>query len=178
MNAKVGVVIGFVMAAVVASAALTPDQGVVNAPADGMRATNVAFVQRGGGNEYGYGVGRQYVTPIGLTILPWSLPNEISIVYGVRANLGFGRYEATYGVDVGAWSTSGAFGGIAANVAGNFVERDATGIQIGLVNLVEGEFQGIQIGVMNSTRGLKGMQVGLMNFNAAGIFFPLLNFGF
>ena len=33
-------------------------------------------------------------------------------------------------------------------------------------------------GVVNAARRLRGMQIGLANFNEAGIFFPILNFGF
>ena len=152
--------------------------GVANDRATGAGPNDVTFVSRGGGNAYGYGVGSQYTTPLGLTVLPWSIPNELSVVYGLRANFGFGRYERTYGIDAGAWSASGEFGGVAANLVGNYVERNATGVQVGVVNLVDGEMSGIQIGVVNAARHLRGMQIGLANFNDAGIFFPVLNFGF
>jgi len=177
MGVRFGFAAGVLLLAGSVPAALVPGEGVANEPADGTHATNVAFVQRGGGNEYGFGIGRQYVTPLGLTVLSWSLPNEMCLVRGVRANLGVGRYVETYGLDVGFWSTSGAFRGLAGNVIGNFVDRDGTGLQVGLVNLVEGEFTGVQIGILNSTQHLRGMQVGLMNFNPRGIFFPILNFG-
>ena len=153
-------------------------KGVANERATGAGPNDVTFVSRGVDGDYGYGVGRQYTTPLGLTILPWSIPNELSVVYGLRANFGFGRYERTYGIDAGAWSTSGEFGGIAANLVGNYVERDATGLQVGVVNLVDGEMSGVQVGVVNAARRLRGMQIGLANFNEAGIFFPILNFGF
>lgn len=152
-------------------------KGLANDHATGAGPNDVTFVARGGGNAYGYGVGSQYTTPLGLTILPWSLPNELSVVYGLRANFGFGRFERMYGVDAGAWSTSGEFGGVAANLVGNYVERDAVGVQVGVVNLVDGEAAGVQIGVVNSARRLRGLQIGLANFNDAGIFFPLINFG-
>ena len=153
-------------------------KGVANDHATGAGSNDVTFVARGGDNAYGYGVGRQYVTPIGLTILPWSIPNELSVVYGLRANFGFGRYERTYGIDAGAWSTSGEFGGVAANLVGNYVERNAAGVQVGVVNLVDGEAAGVQIGIVNSARRLRGLQIGIANFNESGIFFPILNFGF
>jgi len=153
-------------------------KGVANERATGAGPNDVTFVSRGVDGPYGYGVGSQYVTPLGLTILPWSIPNEISLVYGLRANFGFGRYERTYGIDAGAWSTSGEFGGVAANLVGNYVERNAMGLQVGVVNLVDGEMSGVQIGVVNAARRLRGMQIGLANFNEAGIFFPILNFGF
>ena len=166
------------MSLTVQSARFEAGQGVANDRATGAGPNDVTFVARGGDNAYGYGVGRQYATPLGLTILPWSLPNELSVVYGIRANFGFGRFERTYGVDVGAWSTSGEFGGVAANLVGNYVERNASGVMVGVVNFVSGEMSGVQVGVVNSARRLAGLQIGLANFNDAGIFFPILNFGF
>ena len=166
------------LATAVQAARFEAGKGVANDRATGAGPNDVTFVARGGENAYGYGVGRQYVTPLGLTILPWSIPNELSVVYGLRANFGFGRYERTYGIDAGAWSTSGDFGGVAANLVGNYVERNAAGVQVGVVNFVSGEMAGVQIGVVNSARCLRGLQVGLANFNESGIFFPIINFGF
>ena len=142
------------------------------------RIGNVSFVQRGGGADYGYGGGRQYYTPLGLTLLAWDVPNSMSCVYGLRLNLGCGRFERTYGVDVGAFSKTGAFAGIGANLVGNVCERDADGLQVGVINLVEGEVNGVQIGIVNKAGHLRGLQVGLVNFNPSGISFPILNCGF
>lgn len=139
---------------------------------------NVSYVQRGGGNDYGYGGGTQYHTPLGLTLLAWDIPNSMSVVCGLRLNLGCGRFERTNGVDLGLWSKSGEFTGVAANLVGNFSERDAQGLQIGVVNMVEGEADGVQIGLVNKASRLKGVQIGLINFNPSGISFPILNFGF
>lgn len=139
---------------------------------------NVSYVPRGGGNPYGYGAGSSYVTPLGLTLIAWDIPNSMSVVKGVRLNLGCGRFERTYGVDLGLFSKSGDFSGVAANVIGNFSERDATGLQLGVVNMVEGEVRGVQIGLVNKAGHLYGLQIGLVNFNPSGITFPILNFGF
>jgi len=138
---------------------------------------NVSFVPRGGGNEYGYGIGRQYVTPLGLTLLAWDMPNSFSVVKGLRLNLGCGRFERTYGVDAGLFSKSGDFCGVAANAVGNFSERDATGLQCGLVNLAVDSVQGVQIGLFNRARRLYGVQIGLINVNSCGIVFPIMNVG-
>lgn len=141
-------------------------------------SANVSFVARGGGNPYGYGVGSQYATPLGLTLLGWSLPNAFSVVDGIRLNFGCGRFERTNGIDVGLWSTSGDFRGVAANLIGNFSERDSVGLQVGLVNLTEFEVDGVQIGLVNKAGHLRGVQIGLVNFNPSGISFPILNCGF
>lgn len=139
---------------------------------------NVDFVPRGAGQDYGYGSGRQYFSPLGLTLLSWSLPNEMSVIGGLRVNFGWGRYERTYGVDLGAFSKSGTFGGIAANLGGNFCTGKAEGLQMGAVNLVDGEMSGIQVGFVNGTARLRGLQIGLLNFNEAGITLPIINCGF
>ena len=139
---------------------------------------NVSYVSRGGGNPYGYGAGSSNVTPFGLTLIAWDFPNSMSVVKGVRANLGCGRFERTYGVDLGLFSKSGDFSGVAANIVGNFSERDATGLQVGLVNMVEEDVRGVQIGLVNKSGHLYGVQIGLINFNPSGISFPILNFGF
>ena len=139
---------------------------------------NVSYVLRGGGNPYGYGAGSSYVTPFGLTLIAWDIPNSMSVVKGVRANLGCGRFERTYGADLGLFSKSGDFSGVAANIVGNFSERDAVGLQVGLVNMVEGEVRGVQIGLVNKSGHLYGLQIGLVNFNPSGISFPILNCGF
>jgi len=164
-----------VMAVVLSSAAETwkAGEGVAN-----QRVGNVTFEQRGGGADYGYGGGRQYYTPIGLTLLAWDIPNSMSAVYGLRLNFGVGRFERTYGVDLGAFSRSGDFSGVAANLIGNFSDRDAEGLQIGLVNMVEGEVDGLQVGLVNKAGRLRGVQIGLVNFNPSGISFPILNCGF
>lgn len=56
----------------------------------------------------------------------------------------------------------GDFAGVAANVIGNFSERDSEGLQIGLVN---------------SAGRLNGVQVGLLNNSRAQLSFPILNAG-
>lgn len=165
----------FAMAAAISVSAansLRPGEGVAND-----HAGNVAFVQRGGGNAYGFGGSSQFVTPIGLTLLAWDIPSSISVVEGLRLNLGVGRFEKTYGVDVGAFSRSGDFAGIAVNVIGNFSERDSEGLQVGLVNVTDGAVNGLQIGLFNSAGRLNGVQIGLLNNSKAQLFFPILNAG-
>lgn len=139
---------------------------------------NVTYVQRGGGCDYGYGGGTQYFTPIGLTLLAWDIPNSMSIVYGLRLNLGCGRFERTNGIDLGLFSKSGDSCGVAANLIGNFCERDADGLQVGVVNMVDGDVNGVQVGLVNKARRLRGVQIGLVNFNPSGISFPIVNCGF
>lgn len=138
---------------------------------------NVTFVARGGGNDYGYGIGRQYETPIGLTLLAWDVPNAFSVVKGLRLNLGCGRFERTNGIDLGLYSLSGDFCGVAANLVGNFSERDAAGCQCGIVNMADDAARGVQIGLFNRAKRLYGVQIGLINVNSCGIVFPFVNVG-
>ena len=163
--------------AALASCALSQEsfkagEGVANS-----HPSNVSFVTRGGGNDYGYGAGSQYFTPLGLTLVAWDIPNSISVVKGLRLNLGLGRFERTYGFDLGLFSKSGDFSGVAANVIGNFSERDAEGLQFGVANGAESDVRGVQVGVVNWAGKLCGLQVGLLNINRAGIVFPVLNVG-
>ena len=107
----------FAMAAAISACAansLRPGEGVAND-----HAGNVSFVQRGGGNAYGFGGSSQFFTPIGLTLLAWDIPSSISVVEGLRLNLGVGRFEKTYGVDVGAFSRSGDFADSNITIVGN-----------------------------------------------------------
>ena len=171
-------IFGFLLVAGVASASLAQEvfragEGVAND-----HNGNVQYVSRGGGNAYGYGAGSSYVTPLGLTLIAWDIPNSMSVVKGVRLNFGCGRFERTYGADLGLYSKSGDFSGVAANLIGNFSERNAQGLQLGVVNMVEGDVRGVQIGLVNKSGHLYGLQIGLVNFNPSGISFPILNFGF
>ena len=168
----------FATIAIAASAAFAqfrPGEGMANDHATGANARDVVFVQRGGGNPYGY---RSYDMAIGLTFLPWAVPNFESSVKGFRLNLGWGHYAGTYGLDVGAFSNSGEFGGIAANWLGNAVENDAAGLQVGLVNVVGGRTAGLQIGLVNYTSHLSGVQIGLLNFATEQWTLPIINVAF
>ena len=170
------VVVGLVAAcAAVASAAWKPGEGIANDHATGGNTRDVTFVARDATNGYGY---RQYALPIGLTCLGWSAPNFESSVYGVRFNFGWSKYENTYGLDGGLFSsTRGDFGGIAADFLGTTVSGTAAGIAVGLVNLAESDVYGLQIGAVNVAERLHGIQIGFLNFNNAGIVFPLINIG-
>lgn len=123
-------------------------------------ARDLEFVARDAQNGYGY---RQYIVPIGVTVLPWTFPNFESSVYGFRVNLGWGRYAKTYGIDGGVCS----FGKETAGLAGNLI-----------CNVAEDDVYGVQIGGVNYAGHLHGLQIGFLNFNRAGIAFPLINIGF
>lgn len=161
------------MTAVVSAAGWNAGQGVANDRATGLNKRDVTFVSRGGGNEYGY---RQYSTPIGVTVLPWSMPNFESSVYGVRLNFGWGAYHRTYGLDSGVFSRSKEFAGISWTVFGNYIEGRAVGIQAGLVN-ISTEMTGLQIGLVNFTERLIGIQIGVLNFNTSQVTLPIINIG-
>ena len=152
-------------------------KGVANDRATGAGQNDVTFVPRGNGNAYGW---RGWNMAIGGTILPWSIPNEESNVYGLRINLGWGAYANAYGIDAGAFSSSTQdFGGIAANLCGNVVGRTMGGIQVGAVNVVRGSAYGLQVAFVNFAEDLHGVQIGGLNFNNSGLkCFPIINVGF
>ncbi len=165
-------------AATAASAArFEAGQGVANDRATGQGPNDVTFVARGNGNAYGW---RGWDLAIGATVLPWSIPNEESSVYGLRFNFGWGSYVNTYGLDAGVFSSSSQdFGGIAANFFGNWVTGTMGGIQVGAVNVVQGRAYGLQVAFVNLAEELHGVQIGVLNFNRAGVAcFPLINMGF
>jgi hypothetical protein len=161
-------------AATVSAAGWNAGQGIANDRASGANRRDVTFVRRGGGNEYGY---RQYSTPFGFTVLPWSMPNFESSVYGLRLNLGWGAYHGTYGLDTGAFSRSKEFAGISWTAFGNCVEHCASGIQAGLVNVVSGRMTGLQVGLVNFADELNGVQIGVLNFNSSQVTLPVVNIG-
>lgn len=163
-----------VTAASVSAAGWTAGSGIANDRARGDNKRDVTFVTRGGGAEYGY---RQYATPLGVTVLPWSMPNFESSVYGLRLNLGWGAYHGTYGLDTGVFSCSKNFAGISWTAFGNYIENDAYGIQAGLVNIVDRRMTGLQVGLINFTGELNGIQIGLLNFNYTQVTLPVINIG-
>ena len=158
---------------VAVSAAWQTGTGIANDRATGTNDRDVTFVKRGAGDGYGW---RQYSLPIGLTILPWSIPNFESSVYGLRINLGWGEYDGTYGLDSGVFSSRKAFGGISANLFGNYSEGISAGLETGAVNIA-GTMYGLQVGFVNFADSLYGVQIGFLNFNRAGIVFPVINVG-
>ena len=176
---KIAIVAGFslCMASIANAARFDSGKGIANDRATGSGPNDVTFVTRGNGNEYGW---RGWDMAIGGTILPWSIPNEESNVYGFRLNLGWGPYANTYGLDVGAFSScTKSFGGIAVNLCGNVVGDTMGGIQVGAVNVVRGKAYGLQIAFVNFAEDLHGVQIGGLNFNNSGCkCFPIINVGF
>ena len=170
-----GMSAGFVSASM--SAGFEAGKGVANDLATGSNSRDVTFVERGGNNSYGW---RSYDIAVGVTVLPWSIPNEECSVYGLRLNLGWGSYVDTYGLDAGFFSvTTRDFGGIAANFIGNSSDFTMGGVQIGAVNIVRGSVYGLQIGAVNFAEDLHGVQIGVLNFNNSGLkCFPILNIWF
>ena len=152
-------------------------KGVANDLATSANQRDVTFVERGGNNSYGW---QSYDIVLGVTVLPWSIPNEESSVYGLRLNFGWGAYADTYGLDAGLFSScSRDFGGIAANFCGNLVGETMGGIQVGAVNVVYGSAYGLQIAFVNFAEDLHGVQIGVLNFNNSGFkCFPIVNIGF
>ena len=165
------------LSSVAAAAGFEAGKGVANDLATGSNKRDVTFVERGGNNNYGW---RSYDIAIGVTVLPWSIPNEECSVYGLRFNLGWGSYVDMYGLDSGLFSvTTRDFGGFTATILGNSVEGRMGGVQIGLVNIVRGSAYGLQVGAVNFAEDLHGVQIGVLNFNNTGLkCFPILNIGF
>lgn len=170
-------VLGAFAAASAAAAGFAAGQGVANDLATGENERDVTFVQRGGGNDYGW---RSYDTVVGVTVLPWSIPNEESSVYGVRLNFGWGAFVDMFGLDSGLFSyTKRDFGGISPTIFGNYVGGTMRGLQAGVVNIVEGSAYGLQFGAVNFAQDLHGVQIGILNFNGTGVAcLPLVNAGF
>lgn len=171
---KIGLAFAIACAALAATAQFKPGQGVANDHARGGNSRDVVFVERDGGNPYGY---RSYDTAIGLTVLPWSFPNEESSVTGLRLNFGWGYYAGTYGLDLGAFSNTGEFRGLGANWIGHYADRDAKGLQVGLVNVTGHRAVGLQIGLVNYVERLEGVQIGLLNFATSQWTLPFVNIG-
>lgn len=156
---------------------LTPETGVANdhGQQPELHNVHVVYQPRSASTGYGYEDG---MTVIGFTFLPWAAPNSSWDVHGIRLNLGWGRYREMVGLDTGFFGASDYFGGLSANVLGNYTTGDADGLQLGAVNVVDSRVRGVQLGFVNYAGDLKGVQLGLLNFNTAGIFFPVVNVGF
>ena len=156
-----------------AAQVLTPNDGVANdhtGSAGG--ATGVVFVPRTAETGYGYEDG---MAVVGFTLLPWAFPSSSWDVTGVRFNLGWGAYRDTSAFDFGVFSASRSASGIFVNVFGNYVADDATGWQVGLVNVVDDQMRGLQVGLVNYAERLYGVQIGLLNFARSQWFFPVVN---
>ena len=117
--------------------------------------------------------------PIGLSLLsyPMQIPTVEHSVFGAMMNIGYGRMDNVYPLEVGLFNqVLGTMGGIQVG-ASNFTE-DVYGIQLGIAN-ISSEAYGIQLGLVNVANHLHGLQLGLINVNKAGtVFFPILNIGF
>ena len=154
---------------------LAPNTGVANDHGYGStRNVSVAYAPRTVETEYGYEDG---MTVIGLTFLPWAVPNSSWDVTGVRLNLGWGAYRDTAAFDFGVFSASRNAKGLFINWCGTYATADAWGWQNGLVNVVGKRMCGLQIGLVNYADRLDGVQIGLLNFARSQWFFPIVNIG-
>ena len=165
------------IATAASAAGFEAGRGVANDLATGANERDVTFVERGGNNGYGW---RSYDIAVGVTVLPWSIPNEECSVYGLRLDFGWGSYVDTFGLDAGVFSdTKRNFGGFSAALFGNSAGGLMKGVQIGLVNVAQDSAYGLQIGAVNFARDLHGVQIGVLNFNETGLkCFPIINAGF
>ena len=144
------------------------NEGVVPGKAD----TRVNFSARSAENGYGY---RGYTVPIGMTILPWALPNHESYVNGLRLNFGWGSYKETAGLDLGLFSAGEDHRFLGINAFGHYSKNNAYGCEIGLVNVTGGEMAGLQVGLVNYADTLYGVQIGLINIARTQWCIPIIN---
>ena len=144
------------------------NEGVVPGKPD----TRIDYSPRSTENGYGY---CGYTVPIGLTILPWALPNQESYVNGLRLNLGWGSYKETTGLDLGLFSAGENHGVLGINAFGHYSRNNASGCEIGLVNVTGGIMSGLQVGLVNYADTLLGVQIGLINIARTQRCIPILN---
>jgi hypothetical protein len=127
---------------------------------------------------------------------PAQAPSEKWDVCGLRVDLFYGKCRNLTGVDAGVVvnHATGDVIGLEACFVVNYVEKDFSGIQVGLVNVVSeqasalqiglfngaDDMSGLQIGVVNHTRLMRGCQIGVVNVieNSDVSFLPVLNFLF
>ncbi len=166
------------LAAAAASAqVLTPQTGVANDHGNQpeLAQHHVVFQPRTAETGYGYDDG---MTVAGFTFLAWAAPNSSWDVHGVRFNFGWGAHREMIGLDTGFFGSCAYLGGVAATIAGNYSSGNADGVALGCVNVADARMRGLQLGIVNYAGELQGVQLGLLNFNTAGITLPLLNIGF
>lgn len=117
--------------------------------------------------------------PIGLSLIahPMQIPTSSHSLTGVMLNVGYGKMDNCYLLDVGIGNNvSDLMVGFEVGV-GNYAKTSA-GFQIGLANIA-GDAYGFQLGLVNVAESLHGFQVGLVNVNSSGTpFFPIINIGF
>ena len=152
---------------------LQPGRGVANeGTIPGKADTRINFTARDAENGYGYS---GYTVPIGLTILPWALPNQESYAKGLRLNFGWGSYKETTGLDLGLFSAGEEHTILGINAFGHYSKNNACGCEIGLVNVAGGIMSGLQLGLVNYAGTLYGVQIGLVNVARTQWCIPILN---
>jgi len=101
---------------------------------------------------------------------PVQLVPESRNVSGLRLGLFFGKNAEVSGLDIAAGGTySGSFSGLQVSGFLNWVDVDATGVQLALLgNSAKGEMTGLQVGFMiNGATRLSGVQIGGIFANIA-----------
>jgi hypothetical protein len=136
------------------------------------------------------------MTPVMLGYFnPAQIPADHFDVTGLRIDLLYGKCRNLTGLDAGILvnHTTGSVIGLEACFVVNYVEKDFTGLQVGLVNVADrvsalqiglfngaDDMSGLQIGVVNKTRLMRGFQIGVVNVieNSDVPFLPVINFFF
>jgi len=136
----------------------------------------VDLVQAAGG---GSGYVKAPFTPIQFALGPPGVQifTDSTPVYGLSLSLLYGEQDRLYGLGFGLFSDAGDLGGIQLGL-GNQVFHHLYGMQIGLANSAD-TGSGVQIGLWNRSHSMKGLQLGLINFNDEGLLpiMPFFNIG-
>lgn len=138
-------------------------------------------------------------TPMTPFMLGWFCPAQAPAanwdVCGLRMDIFYGKCQNLTGLDLGVLvnHATGDVIGLEACFVVNYVEKDFSGIQIGLVNIADqvnalqiglfngaDDMSGLQIGIVNKTRLMRGCQIGVVNVieNSDIPFLPIVNFFF
>jgi len=106
--------------------------------------------------------------------------NTVSDAHGIQlsgwANAAEGRMNGIQAAPLMNVATT--LGGVQTSISNE--ARSGTGVQVGLANQAS-TLSGMQVGIFNSSsEGMRGMQLGLLNYNKNGFlpWFPLFNIGF
>lgn len=110
-------------------------------------------------------------SPPGLQVFDYATP-----VYGLRLSLLYGSQISITGLDLGLFSDAKKLNGVQLGL-GNQVFGAMNGIQVGVANSAD-DGTGVQLGLWNRSHGLRGLQIGLINWHDEGFLpvFPFFNF--
>ena len=127
----------------------------------------------------------RWATPLEINLAsPLQVPFSVRDVWGIRANIIYGRALNVYGLDFGLVGVNNAdmsgvelegFNWIVGNLyglqvgaIGNVVMKHAYGVQLGgIINRVQDESEGLMMGLLDFTTGYKGVELGALTWDVA-----------